>query len=401
MGKVGLAITTYNRIEYLRTFLNSFLESDLSKLDMICVIDDCSTENVKPLLERIKAVYPDKTILLRTRVNSQIWQTLKVAIDVLIDGGCDTLLNLDPDCIVNKDWLNKILDLHNRFPDNIVTGFNTITHSIKETHEDYYIKDTCGGLNMVYNKNTYNNHIVPSFNSKGSWDTIVHRIKKSKVIVSKPSVIQHIGIHSTMGHTKPDTALDFIEDIIRDVDIVIPSCKTIDECRDQINSMEKTRHTKGKIIFTGLKESASKNRNYAMSLTNSKITIMLDDDMTGFYDGWDIDLIKPLEDNNIVIVSSRLLKPDGTYGFFMDWNYSNSKEDYIEVKQREIPTACFCYRNDDLKEVIYDENFIGSGFEDNDMCRQVQLKHPKGKFIINNKCKLIHINEMKNQRGKY
>jgi len=218
MGKVGLAITTYNRIDYLRTFVDSLLNSDLSKVDIICIVDDCSTENVKPILERVKAVYPEKTIILKTKLNSQIWITLKAAMDYLISEGCKTLINLDPDCILRKEWLNRVLDLHNRFPEDIVTGFNTLAnHPIRETHEDYYVKGSCGGINMVYNINTYYDIIVPSFNTKTSWDTTSNgrtRAKRKKIIVTRPSVIQHIGSFSTMGHHGGDKALDFIEDPI-------------------------------------------------------------------------------------------------------------------------------------------------------------------------------------------
>lgn len=183
------------------------------------------------------------------------------------------------------------------------------------------------------------------------------------------------------------------------IDIIIPTIKTKEEIQKQIDDIASTCTMFFNLIPTCTNASAAVNRNIGLDRAKNGLILMLDDDITGFYKGWDKDLIEPLLTyGGTMIVSARLLKPDGSIGNFMNWSYSNSREDWIEIREKEVPTACIAFRNNDLR---FDENYIGSGFEDNDICRQYQLKYPEGKFILNNKCKLIHLNEMKNQKDDY
>ncbi len=154
------------------------------------------------------------------------------------------------------------------------------------------------------------------------------------------------------------------------------------------------------VIATCTNGSAAQNRNIALShAAIGEIVIMLDDDITGFFNGWVEELIKPLALDDVVLVSARLLKPNGSLGMMSGDNYDLS-EDYVECTQfpKRVPTACIAFRNNG---VTFDENYIGSGFEDDDFCRQLAKKYPKGKFIINNAVQLIHLNEMKNQKGVF
>jgi len=148
------------------------------------------------------------------------------------------------------------------------------------------------------------------------------------------------------------------------------------------------------IITTGFKTSASTNRNYGLHMSTSEIIIMMDDDIEGFYQGWADELIKPLLDyDDVLMVSARLMKPDGTLGIMVGENYDLSKP-YVQVNARQLPTACIAFKKTDIR---FDETFIGSGFEDNDFCLQLGIQNRKGIFIINNNVKLVHTNEMKEQ----
>ena len=187
------------------------------------------------------------------------------------------------------------------------------------------------------------------------------------------------------------------------IDIIIPSIKKFKEYKE-ISNIKSTRKSCGNIIFTGLRKSAAKNRNYGLDKSKAEIIIMIDDDITGFYYGWDIDLTKPLvEDKEIVMISSRLLNSDGTIGHMMlpkekGPEYYDLSKDIIEIKRKRLLTACIAIRKNNLR---YDEKFIGSGFEDDDYCKRLAIEYPYGKFLINNKCKIIHLNERKNQLDKY
>jgi len=92
-----------------------------------------------------------------------------------------------------------------------------------------------------------------------------------------------------------------------------------------------------------------------------------------------------------------LLTRYGKPGCMVGENYDMNKE-FAEVEQRQLPTTLIAFRNNHIR---FDEMFIGSGFEDNDFCRQFGREYPNGKFVICNRVKVIHLNEMKNQKGRY
>ena len=103
----------------------------------------------------------------------------------------------------------------------IVSGFNCIkscNHYIKKSYSKFNLKNTIGGINMFFNQKTYKNVLLPVL-SHGrpnmGWDWEV--CKKAKynncpIVVSKPSVIQHIGMSGLNSNTKRrryDIAEDF------------------------------------------------------------------------------------------------------------------------------------------------------------------------------------------------
>lgn len=190
------------------------------------------------------------------------------------------------------------------------------------------------------------------------------------------------------------------------IDILIPTCKNLHDLDFQIKEIQQFVNTDYRIITTGFPLSAALNRNFCHMHTESEYVIMLDDDVTGFFENWEQILIQPLKDNpNIRLTSARYLKTDGiTPAHMMAGNYDL---DTPLIQVNKCPTACFAYRKRDLDSLVnfhnqsslpFDEMFIGSGWEDDALC--FDLKHRFGNectFVIINECKLIHINEMKNQ----
>lgn len=189
-------------------------------------------------------------------------------------------------------------------------------------------------------------------------------------------------------------------------DIIIPTCKTEKDIESQLVEIEFKTPEEHRIIATCKPVSAAKNRNYAHSWTKSDIVIMMDDDIRGFSDKWLTTLIQPLlDDINVRFCSARFLKVDGRTPNFMMTSKSNLLSDYEDVPR--CTTGCFAYRKEDFDALIgfwnkdskpFDENFIGSGWEDNGICFDLKKKFPGTKIVINNKCKVIHVNEMKNQQ---
>lgn len=177
------------------------------------------------------------------------------------------------------------------------------------------------------------------------------------------------------------------------IDIAIPTMKSIDSIAPMICDLQ--GFSRGcNVIYTCQAGSASENRNRALKQCTGDIVIMLDDDISGFYDGWVEDMIKPLEDESVIITSAQLVNLDGTQGNQMVPGITGQ---IIEVPR--VPTAAIAFRT--RQAVLFCEEFIGSGFEDDYWCLQMQELFPSGKIMVNGTCRLVHANEAKNQTGKY
>jgi glycosyltransferase involved in cell wall biosynthesis len=142
-----------------------------------------------------------------------------------------------------------------------------------------------------------------------------------------------------------------------------------------------------KCVIGDQKGSRSYNRNYYLDRADGDIIILMDDDITGFYDGWEQDLIKPLEDNSISIVSARLVDEQG----------KNIPMMFDGTKYNIVPTGCIAFRKTGVR---FDENYTEYGYEDTDFCRQMELIYPNKKTLINNNCKLVHLTIDKGIRSK-
>lgn len=190
---------------------------------------------------------------------------------------------------------------------------------------------------------------------------------------------------------------------VKGVSIAIPTLKEPREVAEQLDQINRTSFCFGpsSAYATNWKGSAAINRNMCLDRTCTEYIIMLDDDIWGFYPMWDCDLLRPLiEDENIIMVSARLMQRNGAPAYMLcdGWGERIDDGDYIEMPGKELPTSCFAIRRN---EVRFNEGYIGSGFEDNQYCIDLAKAFPCGKFIVNNKCKVIHANEKKNQHGEY
>ncbi len=179
--------------------------------------------------------------------------------------------------------------------------------------------------------------------------------------------------------------------------ILIPSYLEREQLAGMIADIERT--APGHEVFASCaKASASVNRNLCLDqISVGDVAIMLDDDISGFYDNWVDDLLVGLTLQNAVMVSARLMNADGTFGGTCSECFENTPDEIV-VREGEhciIPSAAiaFVYRH------RYDNFFEGSGWEDNDVICQYRQADPNCDFIQSNRCQLIHRNEMKNQKG--
>ena len=181
--------------------------------------------------------------------------------------------------------------------------------------------------------------------------------------------------------------------------ILIPTYKQVEEVQSLVDEIHKS-YPDHEVYASCAKDSASVNRNLCLDqLAIGEIAIMIDDDITGFYQGWVEDLVSPLFDiPGAVMVSARLLKQDGTFGPTCSGTYKSEPE-IIEVDRKRwttLPTAAISFVYCGYR---FDENFKGSGWEDNDWCLKYRKESPCAKFIQSNRCKLVHLNQMKEQKG--
>ena len=177
--------------------------------------------------------------------------------------------------------------------------------------------------------------------------------------------------------------------------ILIPTCKPR-LALTQLDELE--AHSPGHEIVTScLPASAAINRNSCLDhIAPDEVAVMLDDDIGGFDPGWIDDLTRPLSDESVVMVSARLLTPEGVFGPTCSRCYDATPEE-IEIKSNGeciLPTAAIAFR---WRGHLFDEHYLGSGFEDSDWCHQYLRDDPAAKFLQSNRCRLIHWNEMKEQ----
>lgn len=227
---VGLIISSYNRPNYLKQCLDSIRRADLTQIDTVMVIDDCSGN--QETIQLINDFELDGVDVVKafSKENRSIKGSLLYGCDLLFNS-CDIVINLDGDAIVAKSFVNVLMSLKDRFQENIITGFCCFTknkdgserHSVLKMADDYTERKSVGGINMLFDVRQYNNWMRPallkSIEQNLNWDDHTCRASFAdgkRIITSRPSVVQHIGFDSSMGHSAggelPDEASDFVYD---------------------------------------------------------------------------------------------------------------------------------------------------------------------------------------------
>jgi len=174
-----------------------------------------------------------------------------------------------------------------------------------------------------------------------------------------------------------------------EADIVIPAFKVGENLERLLNEILKNTVPPYNLILISKEQSASKNRNYGLNRSKSPYVIMCDDDIRNLPFGWNRRLIQTLKENpELIAVSARLMNADGTPGRNTANNFNLSDE---MVLVDMIPTACCIFRKTDLR---FDERYIRAGWEDTDFFMQMK-QNLRGKFAIDNRVKVVHLNEEK------
>jgi len=209
LQKIGLVITTYNRPDYLKRTIDSLSHSFFPAGSEIYIIDDNSNAQTKQIIKSCNIGV--KTIKTYNPKNKGMFYGLKTGFTYFYESGFDIISNIDSDAIVKPYWLIILNQLLKEFPESIISGFNAHQHHfVLETFNKYYVKNSIGGINLFFNRNLCP-FILPYLTSN-QWDWELSagmRERKISLIVTKPSVIDHIGGESSLGHKGADVAKDF------------------------------------------------------------------------------------------------------------------------------------------------------------------------------------------------
>lgn len=115
MPLIGFAIASFNRKERLRECLYAIDESNYQNR-FICVVDDGSTDGT---FEMLRTEFP-KVMVLKGDGNLWWGGATNKAIDECLRFGCDYLVILNDDCLIEKDTLNKFVKLAKEYPDAVI-----------------------------------------------------------------------------------------------------------------------------------------------------------------------------------------------------------------------------------------------------------------------------------------
>ncbi len=210
--KYGLVVPFYSRVNYVKEFLDSLQQADMSNC-LIVFMDESMTKDVNEdhvaVNTLIKNFKIPNLIKVFKNKHGNMFDSILTGWDMIYPF-CEYLITLDSDTIMQKDWITKIntsfIAIKNDYPENpfiLVSGFNTETerHRIIEKRSEYILKNSVGGCNMFFHKDIYPDYIRKTLISY-KWDSnIISYIQTLNGIIgtTNPSVIQHIGEISS-GH---------------------------------------------------------------------------------------------------------------------------------------------------------------------------------------------------------
>ena len=152
---LSITICTYNRIEYLKKCLKSILDQTQgSEIIEINIIDNNSTDTTKDYVTELQKKFPEVNYFVEKRQGISFARNLSFEV-------CKGmfLAFVDDDAVINKNWLEALLNELKNQNENIIYGGPIYPNfeSIPEDwiDKDYFIrkfKDTDGFLGTIKSK---------------------------------------------------------------------------------------------------------------------------------------------------------------------------------------------------------------------------------------------------------
>ena len=224
--KLGIIVPFYSRAEYVIPFLNSLKHTKLDDC-LLLFMDESLTKDVNDdhveVNRLVREFHLDNVSLIKIYKNKHgnMFDSILYGMDLLYNY-CDFLSTIDSDTIHNKNWIETLFKSYDACvkdhpgDDILLSGFNVVTkrHSIVEKRDKYILKNSVGGCHMFFSKMMYIKSIRRCLMSH-KWDSnIIESIKEfgTKIITTNPSVIQHIGVTTSIDRCDDgthDVAADF------------------------------------------------------------------------------------------------------------------------------------------------------------------------------------------------
>lgn len=236
---LGVLIPTFNRPGYLAKTFRDLERSKLADAALM-IVDDGSTSrrtrrmvrefdlpgspvhrsyrSRKPLAAALSSL-PLGRLIDKTRYFT-VHQALREGFDALLSTypSIRLLVNVDSDVRMSPCWLRSLRRLFEqertaRGP-LIVTAFNSASHPVREVHPDHVVKESIGGLNMMFDVTLYHELVRPALTLHWDWNVVAAmRERRYPLLCTRPSRLQHIGARGVFSsYLELDTAPDFRTD---------------------------------------------------------------------------------------------------------------------------------------------------------------------------------------------
>lgn len=197
------------------------------------------------------------------------------------------------------------------------------------------------------------------------------------------------------------------------ISVLIPSIKKEADLSLQLTDIRESlsEYVEGhdyEIVTNCCQQSSSLNRNACLEKSKGEHVIFVDDDIAGYFRGWAHEMIAPLQaDDNIKVVSARLMTPNGTPGTMISYrSYINECREQLWINPHILlPSACIAFTrntwltvktNPDLPaNKPFDENYIRACAEDSDFVMAIWKTFPNCKTAVNKKVPIVHASEEK------
>ena len=213
---IGLVITTFNRHSYLYQTFASLVASELNKGTFdyeihVVIVDDSSTdENIRSTISEFSLSNVRSLHKIFKETNKGVFDSLRVGWNYLVsEKGCTILMNIDSDVLVDRYFVSKSINLYTKYRPKLFTGYNSCMHNTVKTFDDICMKQSCGGINLMFSSVTYVNTIRYLLTTL-VFDWIASNIFTGDIVCAIPSIVQHIGINGIHNNTKSiDISVDF------------------------------------------------------------------------------------------------------------------------------------------------------------------------------------------------